>query len=438
MLRNLFETDVREATEFLDWKMIPYVLVAFGSAALVTRVQLQTPYTLKQTVYARVKYCGLALVLAVIGTWPITNELIPAFRQHKELRYLITPSNYIVSSFRVLGDELVSPTTADIRHPIAVDAHLHHPQEVRKPTAVVMVVGETVRAANWGLNGYTRDTTPTLAARDIINFSEVTSCGTDTATSVPCMFSIQGRHAYKESTIRRSESLLHVLSRAGVEVLWRDNQAGCKGVCEGLAYEDLSNLHEPDVCRGKRCFDEILLSGLKEKIESTRGDAFIVLHMLGNHGPAYFQRYPDAFRRWEPTCDTADLSTCPHDALINTYDNAILYTDHVLSQAIDLLSSLTTHDTALIYVSDHGESLGEKGLYLHGMPYAIAPAEQTHVPMIQWFSPSFVANRHINLECLRTRASRPLSHDYLFHTVLKLLELDTESYDEKWDLLAGC
>ncbi|WP_194857281.1 MCR-5 family phosphoethanolamine--lipid A transferase [Morganella morganii] len=433
MLRNLMETDVREASELLQWRMLPYLLVAAVSVWWIARVRvLRTGW--KQAVMMRSACLAGALAMISMGLWPVMDVLIPTLRENKPLRYLITPANYVISGIRVLTEQ-ASSSADEAREVVAADAHRGPQEQGRRPRALVLVVGETVRAANWGLSGYERQTTPELAARDVINFSDVTSCGTDTATSLPCMFSLNGRRDYDERQIRRRESVLHVLNRSDVNILWRDNQSGCKGVCDGLPFENLSSAGHPTLCHGERCLDEILLEGLAEKITTSRSDMLIVLHMLGNHGPAYFQRYPASYRRWSPTCDTTDLASCSHEALVNTYDNAVLYTDHVLARTIDLLSGIRSHDTALLYVSDHGESLGEKGLYLHGIPYVIAPDEQIKVPMIWWQSSQVYADQ----ACMQTHASRaPVSHDHLFHTLLGMFDVKTAAYTPELDLLATC
>jgi lipid A ethanolaminephosphotransferase len=305
----------------------------------------------------------------------------------------------------------------------------------------VVVVGETVRADHFGLNGYERQTTPELAKLDVVNFSHVTSCGTSTEVSLPCMFSRWGRANYNEKKIRSEQSVLNVLAHVGVNVLWRDNQAGCKGVCvgDGIRMDDLPAAPVPGLCNAGRCYDEVLLHDLKARLAANTGSSLVVLHQLGNHGPAYFSRYPPQFKRFTPTCDTAELRECSRETIVNSYDNAILYTDYVLSQAIGLLQQMSDRfDTALLYVSDHGESLGDHGLYLHGMPYAIAPAEQTHVPMIIWTSPQFASSFGINESCMRERAKQPASHDNLFHTLLGVFNVQTSEYDRNKDLLAGC
>jgi lipid A ethanolaminephosphotransferase len=433
MLRNLFETDVKEASELLDWRMLPY-LMFYGTlpAWLLYRVRVRrTPW--RRAMLGRSACLLLAIAMAGGGLWAGMRELVPTVRAHGEMRHLVTPSNYIFGSIHALSRE-----AHDTKVVIAPDARRAALPRKWKPIAFVLVVGETARAANWGLNGYRRQTTPELAARHVINFTDASSCGTDTATSVPCMFSVYGRHNYSERHIRGSESLLHVLHHAGVSVLWRDNQAGCKGVCDGLPFENLANARATKWCADGRCFDGILADGLKQKIAAADGDVLIVLHMLGNHGPAYYQRYPPAFRRWQPTCDTTDLASCSPRALVNTYDNAIRYTDYVLAQTIDSLASVTTHRTGLLYLSDHGESLGEHNLYLHGMPYVIAPKEQTRIPMDLWLSEDYAASAGLDAACLATRAAAPASHDHLFHTLLRVFDIHSAVYDPAWDLTATC
>lgn len=440
MVRNIFETDVREASELIDWPLLPYLLtLAVLPGLLLWRIRIAHS-SLRQALVTRATSLLLAVAMIAGGLWPVMDQLVPTFREHKELRHLVTPSSFSIAAIRLM---FALPTVlageAGKREIIGADAQADASVLQRKPRAIILVVGETVRAANWGLNGYARQTTPQLAARDVLNFPRTISCGTDTATSLPCMFSLLGRAHYDENRIRHSESLLHVLDRAGVKVLWRDNQSGCKGVCDGLPQENLSKAADPELCNGQRCLDAILSQGVKERIASTPGDTLIVLHMLGNHGPAYYQRYPAAFRRFTPTCDTTNLASCSQAALINTYDNAILYTDHVLAELVDQLADVTSHDAALLFVSDHGESLGERNIYLHGMPYAIAPDEQTHVPMLMWFSAGFAQSRQLDLPCLARKAlTETLTHDHLFHTVLSLFDVHSQARDATRDIMQSC
>lgn len=437
MLRNVLGTDAHETRELLSLSMIPWLAgYTLLPLLLLWRIRVRREDPVWLAMRRRVLMLLLSLVAIVASAWLAMDTLVPTMREHKEMRYLITPSNYLYSLARVASHE-----TRAARKPrtiVGADAHRAAQTAGRKPVVVILVLGETVRAANWGLSGYARQTTPELAKRNVLNFTHVTSCGTNTEVSVPCMFSSQGRRHYDEDAIRNSESLLHVVDHAGIQVLWRDNQSGCKGVCDGLAGENLFASHNPLYCGDGRCLDEILLDGIGERLAKSPRDLFIVLHAMGNHGPAYFQRYPEQFRRWTPTCDTTDIGNCPHEALVNTYDNAILYTDHLLAHAIDTLAADSTHDSVLLYLSDHGESLGENHFYLHSLPMAIAPDVQTHVPLTMWLSPGFIHAQGLDPGCLLARAGQPASHDNLFHTVLGLLNVQTAAYEPAMDVATGC
>jgi len=358
-------------------------------------------------------------------------------RNHREVRYLITPGNVVWSLGKVLAIEWRG--AAQPRQAIGLDARAGRSWAARsKPVVVVLVVGETARAANWGLNGYARQTTPELARLPVLNFRNVSSCGTNTEVSLPCLFAPVGRRQYDEARIRGSEGLLQVLARAGVAVHWRDNQSGCKGVCDGLSNDTVQALNAPGLCTDSHCFDEGLLQGLDRRLAQAQGTQLLVLHMLGSHGPSYFRRYPSAFARFTPACEDDDLQHCTREQIVNAYDNTLLYTDHVLAQ---LVAQLRTHDeidSAMLYVSDHGESLGENRLFLHGMPYAIAPDVQTRVPMVMWWSDGFARSTRLDGACLKGRADEPFAHDHVFHTLLGLLDVSTALYDARWDLSAAC
>ena len=436
MLRNILHTDSKESVELLSVHLlIPVLLTAFP-IALLWRVRLRKSGW-KRALGMRVAFLLCVVLVGAGGIALASRDITSMMRNHREVRYLVTPANYVVALSKVLLSSPPGPKAALL--PIGKDATQAAVTAKRKPRLLVLVVGETARAQNWGLNGYARQTTPELAKIDgLLNFTQVRACGSSTEVSLPCMFSTFGRRDYDEQKIATHQSLLHVLDYAGIQTLWRDNQSGCKGVCEGLPTERLADALDPALCNGKRCLDEILLTGLQAHLDPAQGDRVVVLHQLGNHGPNYFERYPPRFRRYTPTCENPELGQCERQHIVNAYDNALLYTDHFLSMAINFLKSQDAFDTALIYVSDHGESLGEKGLYLHGVPYAIAPQEQLHVPMVMWFSTGFAAASRLDMQCLRARAAEPASHDNLFPSILGLLQVKTREYRVAGDLFAGC
>ncbi|MDO5610418.1 MAG: phosphoethanolamine--lipid A transferase, partial [Pseudomonadota bacterium] len=437
MARNVFHTDAKESSELIGWQMLPALLSSLPALALLWWVRLKKRRWPK-ALLTRLVLLGLAAVIAGVAVFAASQPLSAMLRNQRETRYLATPANIVVAAVSLLkqhGSAVQQP-----RAVIGADAVQQLPATGRKPRLVLLVVGETVRAANWGLNGYARQTTPELAAlgAEVINFPDVRACGSNTEVSLPCMFSPQGRADYDVKTIRSQQSLLHVLEHAGIATLWRDNQSGCKGVCEGLALDQLDRAQDPALCRDGRCFDEILLSKPEAWLGDGSKDRLVVLHMLGNHGPSYYQRVPEAFTRFTPVCANDDLGKCTQASIVNAYDNAVLYTDHVLARAIDELKTQQTYDAALLYFSDHGESLGEKGLYLHGMPHAIAPDEQMQVPMIWWMSPGFAADTGLDAACLQAGAGKPHSHDNLFHSVLGLFDVQTAVRKPGRDMFAGC
>ncbi|HRE16418.1 MAG TPA: phosphoethanolamine--lipid A transferase [Rhodocyclaceae bacterium] len=438
MLRNVLHTHAAEAGELFSWQMLP-VLMAYVVPPLwlIWRTTIRRPPLLQAAAF-RLASVLLALAIGGLSLFAVSQEFSSLMREHKELRYLVTPSNFLYSLARALGND--SRVVSNIRSPIGSDAVLASAWGMhKKPVMLILVIGETARAANWQLSGYERETTPELARQAVINFPHVTACGTHTEVSLPCMFSPFGRHAYDEARIRSSESLLHVLRRAGFRVVWLDNQSGCKGVCGDMETWRPNAVDTPADCQGNDCYDQALLTGLKKYADSAAENTVFVLHPLGNHGPAYYRRYPPAFRHFQPACESPDLGQCSREEIRNAYDNALRYTDHWLASTIDFLKQRQgSYDTAMLYVSDHGESLGENGLFLHGAPYAIAPDVQKQVPMLLWLSDTFARSFNVDARCLQSRANQAQTHDHIFHTVLGLLDVRTTTYDPAYDFTRAC
>jgi lipid A ethanolaminephosphotransferase len=302
---------------------------------------------------------------------------------------------------------------------------------------MVLVVGETARAQQFAFNGYRRDTNPRLATRGVINFENAQACGTSTAQSLPCIFSNLVRKNYNRHKAGRQENLLDILQRVGIKVLWLDNDSGSKGVADRVAYEDLSKQTDSGLCASGNCFDEVLLRDLDQRLAKTSEDMLIVLHMKGSHGPSYYKRTPPDFKVFAPECTMDNIQDCSRETIVNAYDNTIIYTDYFLAELVDLLRA-RNFATAMLFVSDHGESLGENGLYLHGLPYALAPEEQTHVPLIFWASERFVRQKTLNIETLKDHRGAPYSHDHIFHSILGSFNVRSETYRPDFDIFAAC
>ncbi|MCC2963482.1 phosphoethanolamine--lipid A transferase [Massilia sp. IC2-278] len=441
MVQNVFETDVREASELVSWHMLLTIgLLGLLPASWIARARIAYPQG-RRGLMLRGAIAGGSLLLAFLLLVMLFKSLAPTVREHRELRFLLTPTNTIQAMNGYLRSKWSTPIVVA---PLGRDAMKGKTWagQARK-TVTVIVVGETARAMNFSLNGYRRETNPLLAREPgLINFSNVSACGTATAVSVPCVFSALGREEYAESKASSQEGLLDVLQHAGLKVVWRDNNSGCKGVCARVAYQDLSQALAGDpFCEGEERHDERLLAGLPELIRNSDRDLVVVLHQKGSHGPAYARRYPQGFGRFAPVCTTNEFEKCSRAEIENAYDNTILYTDYFLSKTIGLLRQTAAQegmDTAMLYFSDHGESLGENNLYLHGAPYMFAPAEQTRVPMMLWMSDGFSERFGIDRTCLMARRGQPLSHDNVFHSVLGMLDVNTAVLNPRLDLFHAC
>ena len=448
MIANVSNTDAREVRDLMSWPLLlSFVLLAGLPMWWLLRQKIvRLPFW--SQAWRNMVSALLALGLLALVTLASFQDLASLMRNHKGVRYLVNPLNVIYASGELLADQL--PRTRLQIQAIGLDAKLgpSYAGQQRAPL-LVLVVGETARAANFSLGRYGRETNPELqqlkAAGGLVYFSAVHSCGTNTQTSVPCMFSHLGKRDF-EAGKQPFENMLDLLQRAGLAVLWLDNQSGCKSVCERVPHALTRTLEVPGLCADGECFDEVMLKGLDERIaaldpERRAHGVVVVMHQMGSHGPAYYRRSPAAYKKFLPECSSNVLQDCTHQQLVNAYDNTLLYTDHMLAataQWLERKASESKVDTAMIYVSDHGESLGENNLYLHGLPYALAPDYQTHVPMVTWLSGAMQKRSGVRVDCLRQHAAAPLSHDNLFHSVLGLLDLQTSLYHKDMDWFAAC
>lgn len=461
MVINVLQTDVGEARDQLSLSvLLPVLLIVAPLCVWMWRRPLLWPRWPVQWVH------NLGLMLAgVVGTLILTylsfQDFSTLMRNQTQMRYLINPLNSVYA----LAEVALIPTQVNQQiQPLGEDARIlplpsanSRKNSVRsdapwgsQPPLLIIALGETARSQNFSLNGYARNTNPQLQQLNVLSYRQVTSCGTSTAASLPCMFSHLGREGH-EARSAEYENLLDVLARAGYQVAWIDNQSGCKGLCDRIESLRTNELPpDPQACRQGECTDAVLLPALKHQLQRWSATTstptqhqpagqVVVVHMMGSHGPAYFKRSQAPHKPFEPECKSIVLSDCTQQEIVNAYDNSLVYTDHILAELIQWLRVRSSQGpTGLLYVSDHGESLGENSLYLHGMPYAIAPRVQTHVPLITWWSDRFQAVRGIRQECLKQDLDKPLSHDHLFHSVLGLMRVQTQIYRPQWDLFRRC
>lgn len=437
MMQNIMETDPSEAAELLSLKLFMYLLVlGFLPALIIVRTRIvYKPWRTELLIKAGnllLTFCIITVTVLLVY-----KDFVSFGRNNNELKNLINPLNYIFAIKKYGQNNWFEQRP--VRAMGVNDYEIIVPDKQGRKNLTILVVGETARASNFSLNGYRQNTNPKLARQDIINFSNTWSCGTATAVSVPCMFSSLGREHYTEDAAEHQENVLDELRHAGIQVSWRDNNSGCKGVCARVETLEMSSVKNSKYCVNGECYDDILFSDLQQYVDNLKNDAVIVLHQQGSHGPTYHLRYPKEFAVFKPFCDTNQLEDCTREQVINVYDNTILYTDHFLNGVIEFLQHNDKHfNTAMLYMSDHGESLGENGMYLHGLPYFIAPDDQKHVPFIIWMSDQFATTIGIDKTCLKARRDERFSHDNLFHSMLGLMGVNSVNYKQQLDVFAPC
>ncbi|EMS9659930.1 TPA: phosphoethanolamine transferase EptA [Klebsiella aerogenes] len=439
MIANIFDTTPAESFALLSTQMV-IVLGLSGLLMVLVAwwIKVRKPASFWRGAAMRLLNIAVSALLIVLVAALFYKDYASVFRNNKELVKSLSPSNSIVAlNSWYAHNRMDNLPLVKIGEDAKQKAVMHN--GARKNLTIV-VLGETSRAENFSLGGYDRETNPRLKQDDVVYFPKTTSCGTATAVSVPCMFSNMPRAHYDEELAHHQEGVLDILQRAGVQVLWNDNDGGCKGACDRVPHQNVTNLNLSGECIDGECYDDVLFHNLDSYIDNLQQDGIIVLHTIGSHGPTYYNRYPAEFKKFTPTCDTNEIQSCTQQQLTNTYDNTILYVDYVVDKAIKLLQSKQDRfTTSLVYLSDHGESLGEDGVYLHGLPYSIAPDTQKHVPMLLWLSPDYQQRYGVSSQCLQQQAkTNDYSQDNLFSTLLGLLGVDTREYQAKDDLLTPC
>lgn len=435
MLINSLQTDQAEvmglmAPSFFVHLLLLGVLPTF----VISKIRIKHP-TWRRAIVQKTGSLILAVALIGVCLLPFGDQYASFFRQHKIARSYINPITPIYSVVKLGIDYAHELRRPDTLIPHAMDAKVVVPigrknSDAAKPKLMVFVVGETARADHISLNGYQRDTMPLLAQQsNIYSFKQATSCGTSTAYSVPCMFSYANRENYDTDSAEYNENVLDTLHKQGVNVIWRDNNSSSKGVADRVTFEDYKTSKLNPNCDSE-CRDIGMLDGFDKLVhaEGAPKNTLILLHQMGNHGPAYYQRYPKAFETFKPVCKTNELSKCDSQSVINGYDNAMRYTDYFLNSVIDTLKPYEqAYDVIMVYMSDHGESLGENNIYLHGLPYGIAPDAQKQVPLIIWSPTDNGIDANSNEQSsLANMVDKPVSHDFITPTLLRFFNIKTD------------
>ena len=429
MITNIIQTNIDESLDLLSlkmgWNAIVYGIIP---SIVVYKINIKSN-TLGDGLLSGSKNVVFYFVLFIVITMAFSKSYTSLVREHRDLRYHINPMYWTYAVGKSVAMQFKS-ATKKFTH-IGKDAVVIKKNDIGK--IVVLVLGETARADRFSLNNYKRKTNPLLEQEDVISFTNMYSCGTDTAYSVPCMFSSLKKDEYNHSEGKNMSNVLDIIKNAGVNVVWLDNNSDSKGVADRINYISYKNDEINSICNPE-CRDEGMVVDIQKYISRNEGkDLLIILHQMGSHGPAYYKRYPIEFKKFTPVCETNQLNECNNEQINNAYDNTILYTDYVLTEVIKQLKKNDEFKSAMFYMSDHGESLGENGLYLHGMPDFIAPKEQTHVSSVLWFSEKFSID--IDMVALRGNSDKELSHDNMFHTLLGLMDIKTDVYDKEMEIV---
>ncbi|UYW75397.1 phosphoethanolamine transferase EptA [Pseudocitrobacter faecalis] len=439
MITNILDTTPAESYALMSGKMILTLLFTaalFVALAWWIKIKPATRKWHEAGLRGASVLVSVALIVMVAALF--YKDYASLFRNNKELVKSLNPSNSITAinswyTHNKMDNLPLVRIGEDAKQKTSM-------QNGPRKNLTILIVGETSRADDFSLGGYSRETNPRLAQDNVIYFPRTTSCGTATAVSVPCMFSNMPRAHYNEQLAHHQEGLLDIAQRAGIQVQWNENDGGCKGACDRVPHQNMNALNLPGQCIDGECYDEVLFHDLANDIDKLNGDGLIVLHTIGSHGPTYYNRYPKEFRKFTPTCDTNEIQSCTQEQLVNTYDNTVLYVDYIVDKAIKLLQSKQDKfTTSLVYLSDHGESLGENGIYLHGLPYSIAPDTQKHVPMLVWLSDDYQKRYGVNYDCLKKESTQnEYSQDNLFSTMLGILGVETTEYRAADDILKTC
>lgn len=405
MIGNILNTNYEESSSFFSFRLILYVIfLGIIPAIYIIKVKIINVPWKKFLITS-----SLTLLFIVILVFANASNWLWIDKNSKKLGGLAMPWSYSVNTALFY-----------------IDKHNQNKKEILLPDAtikdneksvVVLVIGESARSQNFSLYGYDKNTNPLLSkTKDLYHFN-ATSCATYTTAGVKGIL----EHTRTDDLY---EILPNYLYRNNVDVVWRTTNWGEPPV-------HIKDYQNKDVlmanCKGEgRNYDEILLTGLKEQIASSKKNkVLIILHTSTSHGPTYSKKYPPRFEIFKPVCNSVELGNCSHQELINAYDNTIVYTDYILYNIIEDLKQLKEYKSTMLFVSDHGESLGEKKLYMHGVPLSIAPKEQYEIPFIVWVSDN---------SAKQLKHNKILSQNHVFHSVLNFLGIQSPIYDEKMNI----
>ena len=407
-VENVFNTRYSEASGFFSWSLWLFIL-ALG---VVPAVYCLLRPVVMGTVKRMAVCCAGSLAIVVVMVLLNISQTLWISQHDTELGGLLQPWSYVANTCRVISSRL-DEQAEEIKLP---DGKMMDDEKA----VVVLVIGESARKANFQLYGYQRDTNPLLSRQEGLRVYEATSCATYTTAGTKAILE-------PKNSGDLYELLPNYAFRTGVDVVWRTSNWGEPPIHidEYITNDDLGETYPDENMH----YDGILLRGLRERIASSRkSKVLIVLHTSTSHGPNYADKYPKEFEVYQPVAKNVEEGEKHAELLVNAYDNTIRYTDYLLDSLVNMLRSMTDRHSAMIFVSDHGESLGENKVYMHGLPMRLAPRVQYEIPFLVWTSEGF---RNYKTE---SELPEVIEQHYVFHSVLNLLSIQSDAYDRDYDL----
>ena len=418
-IENVFNTRYSEASGFFSWSLWMFIAV-FG--VLPALYCLMQPVVIGKAKKLGI-YCGSSLAIILLVASLNISQTLWISQHDTELGGLLQPWSYVVNTCRVISS-YQDEQAEEIKLPDGTIT-------VHEKAVVVLVIGESARKANFQLYGYQRDTNPLLSKQEGLKVYQATACATYTTAGTKAILD-------PKDSGDLYELLPNYAFRTGVDVSWRTSNWGepPKHIDEYLTDTDLSDLYQ-----GKsNDYDDILYYGLRERIESSKKDkVLIILHTSTSHGPKYADKYPKQFEVYKPVAKNIEEGEKNIGMLINAYDNTIRYTDFLLNSLINTLREMKDWHSAMIFISDHGESLGENKMFMHGLPMKLAPKVQYEIPFLVWTSDGFRTYKQTSSSQDAPEGELPavLEQHYVFHSVLNLLSIQSPAYNKDYDIFAS-
>ena len=436
MLVNVIETNYSEASEFINLKLFLFIFLlgVAPSVFVYKKVNILFDNYFKKKLLFFIS--PLVLIFFITLPFRFFENGISFLRYNQRITNYIIPVNYIGACIEFSILKAKSYINSMNLISISDDAEIFEKNynKNEKKNLIVFMLGESARAKNFSLNGYERDTNSFLNEykNDIISFKNFESCATFTAGSLTCTFSHLPREKFDYAKSFKYESLIDIFNKVGFDVSWRSNNGRCKGVCDRVKNSLVKSF-------GDNIYDDLLFKAFMMDLNRI-GDKnnLIVLHGRGSHGPLYYNRYPKDFEKYKPACND-DIDKCNVDEIVNAYDNTIYYTSYIIKEVIDELKKRSDeYNTILIYMSDHGQSLGENGVFMHSAPFDTAPVDQKNPAFFIWMPDDFASTFHIDKPCLKDKIKDNISQDNIFHSMLGIFKIKSKYYDGNLDIFNSC